>query len=290
MKRVIWLTLAVGLLIVSAGFAQQKRSPGRSFKVYAFIPYTGYVQNGVTIKANFQQLQDYLNRLGIGSYNLIYENHIVDYPDGDKTHGVINDDKLGQLAKQAMANPGIIVSLDLEGWNRFDTLHTPDKLLDAIRDFKKISRTSPVGLYATVPQDTYGYPKDTSFYNRLNKAYAKVAAAVDYFSPSLYNYKTADSVEWKKGVIFNIAACRKYGYPYKKIIPYITPEIKIGGYTRLLNYDEMLYRLQTLYDQRADGCLIWGSSQTRDAQGHRFTADENDGWLKAVKDFIKQHP
>lgn len=277
------------LLMAFAGYAQQKRPAGRQFKVYAFIPYAGYMQNGAAVPAKFGQLQDYLATLGIAKYNLIYENRITDYPDGDKTHGVINRTKLDLLAKLASAEPGVIVALDLEGWNRFDTLHTPAKLLSAIGAFKETYPAAQVGLYATVPQDTYGYPKDTTVYNRLNKAYSSVAAAVDYFSPSLYNYKTTNNEEWKKGVVYNLEACKKYGYPGKKILPYITPEINIKNERRLLDYSEMMYRLQTLYDLGASGCLIWGSSGMRDAADNRIIVNENEGWLKAVKDFLKQH-
>jgi len=291
MKRVtgVGLIFMWSVLTVFAGYAQQKHQAGKPFKVYAFIPYAGYIQGGKAVPAKFGQLQDYLATLGIAKYNLIYESRITDYPDGNKTHGVINRSKLDPLAKLASAEPGIIVALDLEGWNRFDTLHTPAKLLDAINAFKETDPAAQVGLYATVPQDTYGYPKDTALYNRLNKAYRSVAAAVDYFSPSLYNYKTADNEEWKKGVVYNLGACRKYGYPDKKILPYITPEIKVNNERRLLDYSEMLYRLQTLYDLGADGCLIWGSSGMRDAAGNRIIVNENEGWLKAVKDFLKQH-
>lgn len=291
MKRTIWfcLTLSLCLLVVFPGFAQQKGSGNKLFKVYAFIPYAGYMQGSTAVPAKFDKLQDYLATLGIAKYNLIYESRITDYPDGNKTHGVINRSKLDPLAKLASAEPGVIVALDLEGWNRFDTLHTPAKLLNAIGAFKEIDPAAQVGLYATVPQDTYGYPKDTAFYNRLNKAYSSVAAAVDYFSPSLYNYKTTDNQEWKKGVVFNLEACKKYGYPDKKILPYITPEVNVNNERRMLDYSEMMYRLQTLYDLGADGCLIWGSSGMRDAAGNRIIVNENEGWLKAVKDFLKQH-
>lgn len=285
-----YMALALFVLTVFAGFTRQKRPAGKPFKVYAFMPYAGYVKDGVTERTNFKELQDYLAGLGIGKYDLIYENRITDYPDGNKAHGIINRSKLGQLAKTASAEPGVFVSLDLEGWNRFDTLRTPEKLLNAIAAFKEIYPAAQVGLYATVPQNTYGYPKDTDSYNRLNRAYARVAAAVDYFSPSLYNYKTADFMQWKKFAVYNIEACKKYGYPGKKVIPYITPEINADGHERMLDYYEMLYRLQTLYNLGADGCLLWGSSGTRDAQGNRIVINENEGWLKAVRDFIKQHP
>lgn len=288
MKRLAGLSLIILFSVVVAK-AQQSRQAVRHFKVYAFLPYSGYVKNGETVKTNFQQLQNYLAGLGIAKYNLIYESRITDYPDGNKTHGVINRHKLDSLAQIASAEPGVIVALDLEGWNRFDTLHTPAKHIDAIKAFKQTYPQAQIGLYATVPQDTYGYPKDTVLYNRLNKAYANVAAGVDYFSPSLYNYKTADSLEWKKGVVYNLNACHKYGSPAKPILPYITPEISIDKEQRMLTYDEMLYRLRTLYELGADGCLLWGSSGMRDAKGNRPVLNLNEGWFKAVLDFVKQH-
>lgn len=146
-----------------------------------------------------------------------------------------------------------------------------------------------MGLYATVPQNTYGYDDKISRYDKVNKAYSQVAAAVDYFSPSLYNYKTTDSLLWKKSAVYSIGACKKYNYPAKKILPYLTPEISINKTTSLLTYSEMMFRLQTLYDLGADGCLIWTSSGTRDNKGNKIYIDENEGWLKAVKDFIARH-
>ncbi|WP_158994216.1 hypothetical protein [Mucilaginibacter sp. L196] len=285
MKRYI-LSFIICVLTFTSGFAQNAK---HAFRVYGFIPYAGYFQNGQPKAASFNVMQQYLATLGISKYNLIYESRIANFPDGNKTHGVIDTPRLQGFAKLASLEPEVLVALDLEGWNRFDTVNTTRKLIDAVNTFKAINKQSPVGFYATVPQDTYGNPKDTVLCNKLNKAYANVAAVVDYFSPSLYNYRGAGRDEWKKEVLYNVAACKKYGYPQKKIIPYITPEITINGHTELLNYDEMLYRLNTLYELGVDGCLLWTSSGTRDADGKRPFVNEDEGWLKAVKDFIRQH-
>jgi hypothetical protein len=287
----IMRSVKILLLLVAVGFnapAQQARQP---FKVYGFIVYGGYMQNGMPVNAGYKELQAYQAHFGILKYDLIYESKMLDFPNGDKANGIVNVRKMDSLAVRALTEPDILVSLDLEEWKRFDTLNTPKRILEAIHIFRNTNSRSKVGLYATVPQNTYGYNDKISRYDQWNKAYSAVAAAVDYFSPSLYNYNNTDSVEWKKAAAYNIAACRKYGYPDKKILPYITPEVthKEKGLTTMLTFKEMLFRLQTLYDLGADGCLIWTSSGTRDANGKKLYINENEGWFKAVKDFAVAH-
>jgi len=268
--------------------AQQAKHP---FNVYGFIVYGGYMQNGSPVNASYKELQAYQARFGIRKYDLIYERKMLDFPAGDKANGIVNIHKTDSLAARALQEPDILVSLDLEEWKRFDTLRTPKRILEAVQIFRKTNKQSKIGLYATVPQNTYGYDDKISRYDKWNKAYASVAAAVDYFSPSLYNYKNTDGNDWKKAAAYSIDACRKYGYLSKKIIPYITPEVtsKEKGLTTLLTYDEMMFRLQTLYELGANGCLIWTSSSTRDANGKKLYIDENEGWFKAVKDFAIAH-
>lgn len=283
MKRFICLFL-LSYTLLSGATAQQ-----HPFKVYGFIVYAGFLENGQKHQADFTALQQYLESHGIGKYNLIYEHKVLDYPDGDKQNGVINLHRMDSLAALAAGEPSVLVSLDLEGWKRFDTVNTPRRMLDAIKAFRQTDKRSPLGFYATVPQDTYGYPKDTSVYNRLNHAYGKVADAVDYYSPSLYNYKGADSLEWYKEAVYNIKACRKYGHPDKQIIPYISPEIWTDGKTTFLTYEQMMYRLEVLEQLGANGCFLWTSSKTRNPDGRKIYLDADTGWLKAVIDFAGRH-
>jgi len=259
------------------------------FNVYGFIVYGGYVKNTTRVNASFGELQLYLSHLGVKKYNLIYENKLLDYPKGDKSNGEPDLQKIDSLADEAMQEPDVPVSLDLEGWKRFDTVNTPKRMIAAIKAFKKTNKISKVGLYATVPQNTHAYADGINKYDKYNKAYAGVAAMVDYFSPSLYAYTSTDS-EWVKSAIYNIEACKKYGYPDKKILPYITPVVIVNGVRVQISYDEMTLRLNTLYQLGADGCLIWTSSLQRDSDGNKIYIDENTGWLKAVKDFIAAHP
>jgi hypothetical protein len=263
----------------------------KPFNVYGFIVYGGYVQNGANVNANNTQLQQYLLPFGIKKFNLLYEQKLLDYPNGDTANGVPNISRVDSLANQALADPTTLVSFDLEGWNRSDTVKTPSRLISVIQDFKLVNAVSPVGLYSSVPLNTYGYTSNIhAAYDKYNKGFASVASEVNYFSPSLYNYNGVDSVAWKNAAAYNVQACRLYGFTLKKIIPYITPEVTVNGVTTLLSYNDMMLRLQTLYNLGADGCIVWTSSGTRDASGNKIYVDVNSGWTKALKDFTAAHP
>jgi len=271
------------------GRAQNAKTDKHPFKVYAFIVYAGYLQNGTEVKASYKQLGQYLLNYGIKGYDLIYEQKMIDYPDGKKENGVPNVSRIDSLGREALAFTSTPVSLDLEGWQRFDTIKTPKRMLEVINEFKKVNKISQLGLYATVPQNTYAYAENINRYDKWNKAYTSVAAAVDYFSPSFYNYSGTDTVAWNKAAVYNMKACKKYNFPAKPILPYITPEINIKGVKTMLTYDEMMNHLQTIYNLGAQGCLIWTSSGMRDENGNRIYIDVNSGWLKAVRDFMATH-
>jgi len=277
--------LTTSFLLLTCLSQGQTRAAGHPFTLYAFVVYAGYLDNGRQVRASYPEIRAYLERFGIKSYNLLYENRLLDYPGGDKTNGIPNNTKLMALALDAIGNPTEPVSLDLEGWKRFDTLRTPRRLIETIQRFKQYNPVSKVGLYAAVPQDTFGYDDSVSRYDKWNKAYQSVANAVDYFSPSLYNYRDTSGTQWKKAAVYNIEACKKYGYPFKKILPYVTPEVKLNGVSVFLSYEQMLFRLKTLYELGADGCLIWTSSGMHDAYGGKPFLDAGSGWLKAVIDF-----
>ena len=288
MKLHFRLLIVLVLMVIYSGYAQKAQSGNHPFKVYGFIVYGGYVQGITPVNASYKDLQVYLSRSGIQKYDLIYENKLLDYPNGDKANGVVNQSNIDMQAALALHQPGVLVSLDLEGWKRFDTLQTPARMIEAINAFRKTNKVSKIGLYATVPQNTYAWSPTISKYDKVNKSYSAVAAAVDYFSPSLYNYD-ADTVNWNKVAAYNIDACKKYNFPGKQILPYITPEVDQKGVKRMLTYDEMMNHLQTLYSLGAQGCLIWTSSGMRDANGNKIYIDVNDGWLKAVRDFMASH-
>lgn len=283
-----YIKFFASVLLASICCIGNAQNAKQRFKVYGFIVYAGYTENGTNVKASYPELQQYLRTYGFQNLNLIYEQKMLDYPGGDKKNGLPNTERIQALARAASSDPDTPISLDLEGWNRWDTFNTPSRMIEVINAFKKINKVSKIGLYATVPQNTYAYSENISRFDKVNKAYSKVAASVDYFSPSLYNYDI-DTVNWNKAATYNINACKKYNFPDKPILPYITPELNLKGVKRMLTYDEMMDHLQTLYRLGAKGVLLWTSSGKRDEQGEKIYVDVNNGWAKAVKDFIATH-
>ncbi len=288
----IFLLLFLGYFFISCYKTENEPAVNviKSFDVYGFIPYTGYIKNGTTIKTNYQGLEVYLQTIGVKKVNLIYENRLIDFPTGNLKEGVPNIKNITDLATAALNDPNTLVSLDIEGWNRFST-STPIKYVEVMDIFKKANKVSKVGFYAIAPQATFSWTADVAAkYDNLNKTYASVAAVVDIFSPTLYNFDGHDNLVWKKSAEYNIDQSKKYGFANKSIIPYITPEVaNTGGLKTFLSYDEMFFRLQMLYDLGANGCIIWTSSQTRDANGNPIIFDETSGWGKAIKDFLSSH-
>ncbi|MFK3720624.1 hypothetical protein ACI2J9_13725 [Pseudomonas fulva] len=255
-----------------------------AFEVYGFIPYDYRVQHGELVEG--RPSSEWFENLGIHSIDVVYERRMINVvvDKMGKKSFVLNRDMMKDVGLGKGRKKTTIVSLDLESWDRFDT-QTPTRLLETIQSFRKVNNDTPLGLYATVPQNTYIWQADKKDqYDQLNSKYASVADAVDYFSPSLYNYSKDDYAGWLDGAKYNIAAAKKYSKE-KKVIPYITPEIWEDGYTRWLSYDEMKKRLQALKDLGVDGCIVWASSRSRSLTGEKPALDPGFGWFKAVTEF-----
>jgi len=254
-----------------------------AFEVYSFLPYPptpSSDQQSKSFSSTVLQSNPSLKKIKI-----IYENELLSTPQADNSPASrINKVKI-QNAALKYKNLGVkFFSLDIESWNRFDP-KTPSLYLQTLKIFKEAYPEATVGLYSIVPQNTYLWTENKlSSYDEINARYVDVAKTVDYFSPSLYNYSGDDFSSWVKSAKYNINAARNYD-PYKKILPYITPEVQQSGAIRLLTYEEMKARLEVLSQLGVDGCILWGSSRSRISDGSRPTLDPQAGWLKAVIEF-----
>ncbi|MCE0780833.1 hypothetical protein [Pseudomonas sp. NMI542_15] len=269
--------LTVAVLMVFSGISS-------AFEIYGFIPYTSKVVGNEIVSG--RPSDNWFRNLGIKPIKLVYEDRLLDRPDNStgNSNAVINVDKVTRIAKESGQSRDVMVSLDLESWNRFSS-ETPSRYLKVLQIFREANPDAIVGFYSTVPQNTYVWREEKrGHYDGQNEKYATVADAVDYFSPSLYNYSLNDFESWKKGAEYNIEAAKKYSRT-KKIFPFITPEVEDNGRSRWLSYDEMMSRLKLLKSLGADGCVLWASSRSRDSSGKRPVLDPKAGWLKAVVDF-----
>ena len=275
--RKIGMFAATGLFAASA----------HSFEIYGFVPYRSWLQAGEVIKG--APSDAWFLSVGMRPIEVVYDNRILDIPraKSSKNQAIINSVKLDKIAIKHRAKNALMVSLDLETWDRYDP-STPSRVVEVIKAYRSQHPEAYIGLYSTVPQNTYSWQRDRiPKYEKINEAYGVVAAEVDYFSPSLYNYGGANFEDWKEGANFNIQASRKYD-ANKKVYPYITPEVKTKHGYRWLTYDEMLARLRALSSLGADGCIVWASSRSRLDSGEAPVLDPSQGWLKAISDFSQQ--
>jgi len=275
MKALI-LLISVATLSLSNG--------AYAFDIYSFIPYVKRVEDGTVVSGAIDA--QWFERYNVRHVNLVYENRLLDFNGADRKNPVADNANIKAEADRAGSD---IVALDLEAWDRFNPA-TPRKIADVVKKFKRENPYAAVGLYATIPQNTYGWHAERlRDAERLNAMYASLADDVDYYSPSLYNYDGVDYSAWRNSAKYNIEAARQL--PRKKILPYVTPEVwesgKVTGKTTWLTYEQMRQRLTALKALGADGCIIWTSSESRDSAGQQPVVDPNSGWFKAVVEFAK---
>ncbi len=243
----------------------------------------------------------------IAPLNLIYSSKLVTCPLSSCTDEYdVDSTKIAIAAEAADSTGKTPVSLDLEVWDTkrfYPSVATGngqtivENLSEALQLFKADNPGAVVGLYGEVPQNTFGWSSSTeATYSALNPQYASVAALVDYYSPSLYNYNydgtaTGDA-NWSSAASFAVSQSRAFDTlngTSKKVLPYITPVwTDSAGTEHLLTYDQMTFRLDALRAAGADGCILWiSSSQVDPSTGALLVIDTTSGWFKAVLDFAQ---
>lgn len=274
----------------------------KPFAVYEFLKLKSYQDaSGVNTISD-----TWFRGLGITPLNLIYSGNLVTCPLTSCTDEyVVDATKIATQAASADSTGATPVSLDLEVWDtkRFypttatgNGLSIVQNLTLALTDFKADNPGASVGLYAEVPQNTYTWTSTTTAtYSALNPQYASVAALVDYYSPSLYNYgydgtATGDA-NWNSSAVFAVDQSHAFDTlngTSKKVLPYITPAwTDSSGVSEFLTYDQMMYRLKALRAAGADGCILWiSSSQIDPSTGKLLVIDTTSGWFKAVLDYM----
>jgi hypothetical protein len=269
----------------------------RGFSVAEFLPFRSYRDNAGVVHTSAGYVDAaWFESVGLLPVNVVYSSRFLD---GTGLRAELNADKLRAIARTA--NHAYPVSLDAEEWdvNRA----TPDaptlngksivqNLIDVVSTFKQANPAIDVGLYSEVPQNTYGFTASTSVaHDKLNPQYAAVAALVDYYSPSLYNYHydgtPAGDRLWARAAAYAIQACRTLdgiNRTNKPVLPYVTPAwTDSDKNSHYLSYEQMVFRLQTLQRLGASGCILWLSSSAKEPDGSAgLVLDPNQGWLKAA--------
>jgi hypothetical protein len=180
-----------------------------TFVIYGYIPYQSRIESGKTIEG--PPSQAWFSDLGISPIYLVGESSLMDYPQADSHQNpIINIEKFKQVAADSAKHKDALVSLDIENWNFFDP-ETPELYLRGLQIFRQANPDAIVGFYSAVPLNSYKWDDaKRQQLDKLNALFADVAHAVDYLSPSLYNYSGADFATWLNGARYNMAAAKKY--------------------------------------------------------------------------------
>jgi len=109
------------------------------FTVYAYIPW----------KRNTQEQSTLFSKYGIQPVFVIYENKYF-------TNKKIDLNKIKIIALETVSSPHIPVSFDMEFGNRFKPETVIPDIKATINYFRYYNSKSMVGIYATIPQNTYG--------------------------------------------------------------------------------------------------------------------------------------
>jgi hypothetical protein len=278
------LALMLPLFLALSVHAQE--AAAKKFTIYVFLPWKVQTPDGKIDRSI--KLTDYVVQFGLKPVKVIYEAAYL-------TNGKVDHEKIKAIAEATQAEPDSIVSFDTEFGKRFYPQTVIPEVLEILHSYRGEHPKAKVGVYATAPQNTYGWKSGIESYDGLNAKYKVVAEAVDFLSPVLYNYNRDDLDAWMKAATYNVNAAKKYGTD-KPIIPYInpgygTPTADGNGSNPVIQFSEkeMTIRLQKLYDLGASGCIVWGSSGDRDANGKQPVFDASTGWAKALVGFAQTH-
>lgn len=208
-------------------------------------------------------------------------------------NGAIDLNKIKKIALEAARFPRVPISFDMEFGNRFKPETIIPRVKTILHAFRRYNSVSLIGLYALIPQNTYGLKMKTLSYKRHNSQYDSLVNEVDFISPSLYNYQGHDFNHWLINARFTMNQAKQYKQA-KPIIPYISPIVRLGASNKakngnlveVLSEEEMSQRLHALQRLGASGCILWASSQDRTKDGEFPQFDPARGWGKAVVEFI----
>lgn len=265
-------------------------SSSYAFTVYSFIPWKTQLEkeNKVYI---YKNTTNQVNKLiKTNNIKVIYHKDIF-------TNGIVDPNKIKRIALETKQDPSTPISFDIElgrSAPKEKVLSIVNEVLDLYHSFKG---KAPVGVYALLPQNTYGGKKldekQKEKYILLNQEYETLAKKVDFLSPVFYFYDGKDMDLWKKAVDFNMMEAQKYAKKYQlKIYPYIANSFKLSTKKPIkivqLDNKQMLSMLDYLNSKGADGAIIWASSETVEDDGNKPTLGlSENSWEHGIFQFMQ---
>lgn len=258
-----------------------------SFEIYGRIPWS-FQKNEVLI-SNQEEVKSILTKNGINEIDVVYHNRML-------TNNEVDPEKIKKIASDSLENPDIPISFDYELGNRFKPETVLPNIIKIIDLYRFYGGKSKIGVYAMLPQNTYGGKNLTSEemqkYDSLNKKYEELASKLDFLSPSFYFYDGKNFVDWKKSVDFNMKQSKLIAKKYNlKIYPYVTnafitskiDPITKGWSIELLSCKQMKQTIKYIEDRGANGVIIWNSSNVLTENDVKPIISYDQPWFKGVK-------
>lgn len=276
-------TAAALSLCAAAAFAQAKE-----FVIYDRMDYVGKPD---------------LTADKLSKVFLVYESELVmPDPSGKRKHGVLNERRIRQLARQSYREGYRTISTDIESWfaNKDGQLLSPSELRNDFARMYRIFREENPRAFIS----NYGLPGEhlnairhyhpkkgeaelIAKWQQTNKRRHASAAISDYANPVLY-ITSPDIGVWEKDVKTTVEDIKKR-YPNKKIIGYIWPQYYSATdspYFKQFIDAKRWREMLEISRKYMDGVIIW--SDKRDHRGKivRWEDPRVQAVMAATKDFI----
>lgn len=234
---------------------------------------------------------------------LIYESELVKPdPEGKRKHGVLNLERIRELARQSHREGYRTISTDIESWfgDKEGQLLTPEELNHDFKQMFEIFREENPKAFIC----NYGLPTENlsaiRFY-RPNVPYEDIVAKwreynkrrqlttknCDYLNPVFY-IADPDLKNWERDVQITINEIRQR-FPNKPIIGYLWPQYySATGSPYFKQFiDEKTWRqmLEISY-KYMDGVIIWSDKRDDNNKIVKWSDPRVQAMMKATREFI----
>ena len=283
MKRAIYLMM-FGLVLLPS------LSAAKTFTIYDRMDYVG--------KPN-------LTKDKLSKVFLIYESELVKPdPTGKRKHGVLNLERIRELARQSKQDGYRTISTDIESWfgDKDGQLLTPEQLNADFKQmfaiFKEENSNAFICNYGLPTENlsairfyrpTISYDAIVAKWREFNKRRKLATANCDYTNPVFY-IADPDLEKWERDVKVTVGEIRR-NFPSKPIIGYLWPQYYSATgspYFKQFIDPKTWRRMLEISDKYMDGVIIWSDKRDENNQIVKWGDPRVQTMMRETQEFIKE--
>jgi hypothetical protein len=271
------------------------------FSIYFIIRTTAQTRENRGFKV-FDAIHYYhkpdLTKFGLRKINLIYEPYLTRKDSTNEKINLIDTAKIIEKAKEALLEPDVPVSLDIESWWSIrDSVEVTKRYTEVVNVFRRYNKVSPIGFYGIGPLslntgrwlNNNDYEKALKGWNFYNHLLSPTREFVNVLFPSFYIMNNLDMDTWVKDIKFCVRDARRNNKP---VYAYIWPQYYDAKtnpfFKKFIDPKTWTFILETCY-RLCDGVVIWTST----IDEHKARINWGDSGMrpfwKATKKFMKKH-